>query len=195
MGINFNKFKREEGEELIKPTHLKKKSIKTISAVEEKVITAKDIIHSLSLKYSGHQYHINNVYLFDGWESDFICFSEEGYLYEIEIKVHRSDFKDDEKLKIAKHALLESNDNKTSRMKPNRFFYAVPRGLLGTAEVPHYAGLIEIDDRNKAAVVVKDAPYLHKENMLNQDMKDLLLKRFYRRYQDMLIKTDGFELE
>jgi len=49
----------------------KRKYGKSIKHVGDK-ITAKDIIHSLSLRFINHDYLINNVYLFTGWESDFV---------------------------------------------------------------------------------------------------------------------------
>ncbi len=162
----------------------KRKYGKSIKHVGDK-ITAKDIIHSLSLRFINHDYLINNVYLFTGWESDFVSFSDTGYLYEFEIKVAKSDYWDDFDKK-EKHLLLESKDD---TKKPNRFYYAVPKGLLSSFDIPAYAGLIEVDDPNKMATIIKEAPLLHKEKMLNSDMKETLLKKFYFRYKDMLIKN------
>ncbi len=192
MAINFNKFKREEGEELIKPTHMKRKSVQSMSVANKdpKVITAKDIIHSLMLRYPNHKYQLGNVYLFEGWESDFITFSESGLLYEIEIKVAKSDFYDDQKLKIEKHALLENSSPETHRRKPNKFFYAVPKGLLPSHVIPDYAGFIEVHDRDTPAIIVKDAPLMHHEQLLDNEMKESLLKKISFRYRELFLNTN-----
>lgn len=149
-------------------------------------ITTKDVIHSLSLRFINHDFCINNAYIFD-WESDFFSVSESGYLYEVEVKVSKSDFKDDFKKKN-KHMLLESTNQKDFSKIPNKFFYAVPRGLLTTWSIPAYAGLIEVGNRNEAAVVVREAPFIHKEKLFDKyHLK--LTQKFYWRYKDMLYRA------
>lgn len=182
--INFSSLTQTE---LVKPTHKKNKSIKNISSVKKyNEITAKDIIYSLSLKYVNHKYLINNAYIFD-WESDFFSLSDAGYVYEFEIKVTKSDYKDDFNKKD-KHLLLENNIPDTFDKKPNKFWYAVPKGLIPSYEIPAYAGLIEISDRDTPANVIKEAPFLHKELLFPKYQKKLLDK-FYWRYRDLLYRN------
>jgi len=57
---------------------------------------------------------------------------------------------------------------------PNKFFYAVPDGLIDKKEVPKYAGLIYI--KNGMAEIVKRAPFLHKRS---NNLKHILLDKFY----------------
>lgn len=57
---------------------------------------------------------------------------------------------------------------------PNRFYFAVPEGLVKPEEVPDYAGLIYVRDGNPH--VVREAPYLHKKKD-NLDHK--ILDRFH----------------
>lgn len=180
---NLFKLNVDSASELIKPTHKKKKSIKTL--VDKDQITSKDIIYSLSLRYTSHKYLINNAYIFN-WESDFFSISESGYLYEVEIKVTKSDFRDDFN-KTDKHILLESKDTKTFLDKPNKFFYAAPKGVLNSFIIPEYAGFIEVDKKGNMATVVKEAPFLHKEHMFEK-YKQILLDKFYWRYRDLLYK-------
>lgn len=187
--IDFSKFNKKEGENLIKPTHKKKKSAKNISIsrdFEQENLSSKDIQHSLSLRFHNHNYVIYNAFLFE-WESDFFSVSESDYLYEVEIKITRADYKDDFDKK-EKHLLLE-NHNMDFKKKPNKFFYAVPKGLLATIEVPEYAGLIEVSSRNSMSNIVKDAPFLHKEKILDF-YKDALLNKFYRRYRDIILENN-----
>jgi len=47
---------------------------------------------------------------------------------------------------------------------PNRFYYAVPLGLVKASEVPVYAGLIYVTETGKV-IVEKKAPLLHKEKI------------------------------
>ena len=187
--IDFSNLNKTE---LVKPTHRKIKSIKNISSAKNYgEISSKDIIYSLSLKYVNHKYLINNAYIFD-WESDFFSLSDAGYVYEFEIKVSKSDFKDDFNKKD-KHVLLESNDTENCYKKPNKFWYAVPKGLLTSHVIPAYAGLIEIDDRNTPANIIKEAPFLHKELLFPRYQKKLLDK-FYWRYRDLLYRNmDEYE--
>jgi hypothetical protein len=178
-------FKSLKDSNIVKPTHKKKKSVKNISSVKSiDELNSKDIISSLQLRYINHKYVINNAYIYK-WESDFFSVSESGYVYEVEVKVTRGDFKDDFN-KVDKHQLLESNDPLDFIKKPNKFFYAAPKGLLTTSMIPAYAGLIEVTSPNEMAVVVKEAPFLHKEKSF-EHLKDVLLDKFYYRYRDLLL--------
>ena len=143
-------------------------------------VKAQDIQHAISGRFLDHKYVIFNSYLFD-WESDYISVNESGYVYECEIKVTKNDFKKDFN-KTGKHLLLESKSD-VSKL-PNKFFYAVPRGLLTSYEIPSYAGLIEISDTDtgKFAEVIVNAPFLHKENVFEK-IKPLLLDKFYHKYK------------
>lgn len=182
MLINFSKLEKSE---IKKPSYKKKKSAKNISSNGKDTITSKDIVAALSNLFINHKYVINNAYIFD-WESDFFSVSESGYVYEVEIKVTRGDFKDDFN-KTAKHTLLESTDSDINLNRPNKFFYAAPKGLLNTIEIPKYAGLIEIDSLENMPTISKNAPFLHRENSLDL-LKDVLLDKFYYRYRDYFVK-------
>lgn len=179
-------FKSLESSKIVKPTHKKKKSVKNLSSVKSlEELDSKDIISSLQLRFLNHKYQINNAYIFK-WESDFFSVSESGYVYEVEVKITRGDFKDDFN-KVDKHLLLESADSQSFSKKPNKFFYAAPKGLLTTAMIPPYAGLIEVTSPSAGAIVVKEAPFLHKEDSFT-NLKDVLLDKFYYRYRDLLLK-------
>ena len=112
---------------------------------------------------STQKYVLENLYVFR-WESDKFIETRSGLIYEFEIKVTRSDFKNDFK-KEDKHVILEGKkeyipayDKVLDRWKmmhdkyyrtenfkkPNYFYYAVPEGMLTKDEVPEYAGLIYV---------------------------------------------------
>jgi hypothetical protein len=87
------------------------------------------------------KYFMENLNVYS-WESDVLKITKSGYAYEFEIKISRTDFKNDFKHKKKKHTLLE---NKESSSKiPNYFYYVVPEGLVGEEEIPEYAGLIYV---------------------------------------------------
>jgi len=86
---------------------------------------------------------------------------------------------------------------------PNKFYYAVPEGLIGVAEVPKWAGLIYIkthlpaidskgnymsDKPSYTYYVAKQAPFLHKKKV---DHKASLLSKYY--YKHHAIKADVFD--
>jgi hypothetical protein len=183
MLIDFSKL---ENTGIKKPSYKKKKSAKNITKSDTQM-TSKDIVRSLRMLFINHKYLINNAYIFD-WESDFFSVTESGYVYEVEIKITRGDFKDDFN-KTQKHMLLESSEAQSNVKKPNKFFYAAPKGLLNTIEIPKYAGLIEIPNIDEMPVVSKNAPFLHRENSLNL-LKDILLDKFYYRYRDFIVKEE-----
>lgn len=139
---------------------------------------------------SSPKYIMNNLYVFHhGWESDYLAFTKSDYIYEIEVKISRSDFKNDKK-KVRKHQVLEGTyipkiqkdrfDNivTTEKVyKPHYFYYAVPKGLITVDEVPEYAGLIYVNEIGFPYEVVKKAPQLHKEKYTPQELN--LLDKFY----------------
>ncbi len=59
---------------------------------------------------------------------------------------------------------------------PNRFFYITPKGMIKVHEVPHYAGLLTIE--NNHITCVKTAPFIHKEKL---NLTKILLDKFYNR--------------
>jgi len=49
-----------------------------------------------------------------------------------------------------------------SKDTPNKFWYIVPENLIEANEVPDYAGLMYIDDKN-GITIIKNAPFIHKK--------------------------------
>jgi hypothetical protein len=60
---------------------------------------------------------------------------------------------------------------------PNRFYYACPDGIIDLKDVPDYAGLIWINEN--AARIIKQAPFITKENIFSRIMAVLLEKFWY----------------
>lgn len=74
---------------------------------------------------------------------------------------------------------------------PNQFYYAVPEGLIKQSELPPYAGLIAIAEDNPYAVLIKKAPYLHKNH---PDMTKVLLKKFYNQWKFKVDRDEKLQL-
>lgn len=132
---------------------------KNIKYTEEYIL---DILNQVWFNSSTKKYVVNNLFVF-GWESDYLCLTKSGYFYEAEIKISRSDFKQDKKKKLEKHLLLENKE--ANELKPNYFYYAVPQDLILVDEIPEYAGLIYITDSFPYINIVKQAPELHRNKV------------------------------
>ncbi len=184
--LDFSNFNTSKIPIKSKNTKRSLKNLSVLGNAKPGEVTSKDIIQSLFQRFHNHRYMINNAVIFE-WESDFFTVTESDYLYEIEIKVSRSDFKDDFN-KVNKHALLEGKEGEKSHLMPNKFFYAAPKGLLNTWDVPEYAGLIEVERGTEAANILKDAPFLHRDKIWDQ-YKDILLDKFSWRYKQNLLNN------
>lgn len=66
-------------------------------------------------------------------------------------------------------------------MVPNRFYFAVPKGLIKKKELPKYAGLIEIDEY-KNVRITKATPFLHKRK---ENLNKTLLNKYYYKYTNL----------
>lgn len=166
----------------------KKRSLQSLVNNSNTPISTDDVVKSLFIKFGNHRYLINNAYIFNGWESDFITVTESMYVYEIESKITKSDFVDDFNKKD-KHLLLESRSPENKLNIPNKFYYAAPKGMLLSHEIPKYAGLIEVYRKGESieADTVKEAPFLHKEDVFS-NIKDALLQKLSWRYRDIMLK-------
>lgn len=162
-------------------------------------MTARDITQYLIWYYKGARYVVPNIYLFNHpyTETDLLVVKENGMTYDIEIKISKSDFKADFK-KVKKHEILKDGffkrkkdsyvklEGQSRRKKfkagepipgerPNRFYYAVPEGLITKKEVPDYAGLLYITRTGKIKKI-KEGKLLHKDKL---DVEPRLCRKFY----------------
>ena len=129
------------------------------------------------LSPSTKRYEIFGKFVYD-WESDYLCITKSGYVYECEIKISRGDYQNDFKNKVEKHRILESVE--TPKLRPNYFYYVVPEGLITKEEVPNGYGLIYVTDWGLD--IVKDAKKIHNEKV---DLDKLrLIDKFYYGYLD-----------
>ncbi len=163
-------------------------------------MNSKHIQDKLEILFSNHSHLFLNKYIFDSdWESDFFSVTSSGYLYEVEVKISKSDFAADfikfkhkifegrnqtEVIKEAKYKYSkrwkkdvrrapEKKINPQEVKMPNKFFFACPDGLLKVEDIPEYAGLIYVTDT--AATIIKHAPLLHKRK---ENIKELLFSKY-----------------
>lgn len=141
------------------------------------------------LSHSSIKYYAENMFIYE-WESDIWLMTKSGYAYEVEIKITRSDFKNDFKNKADKHVILESgaSSDQDNRLRPNYFYYAVPNSLISPEDIPEYAGLLYVTvvptALNKNGYyrldVVKAAPKIHKDKTDVEFLR--LTDKFYFNY-------------
>lgn len=166
------------------------------------------ICDKLNRRYAGNcKYKLANAFIFKrDWESDFFVQKQNGYAYEFEVKISRSDFFNDKK-KVEKHLILETGkyqskgslgnwDDASKRwiyeekiteheheLRPNKFFYVVPENLIKVEEVPKYAGLMYVPkDDYRGIVTVKEAPFIHKNKL---EFEKVLCNKFYNYWLEM----------
>jgi hypothetical protein len=137
--------------------------------------------------FSNYDYKLYNTYIFE-WESDFFAISKSGYSIEVEIKISRSDFKNDftktTRANIKKHDYISDN---TKLYKPNKFYFAVPKGLITSDDIPKGYGLIYIE--NNLGKIIQNAKFIHKNEILkNHFLTRRLLDKFYYRNIDLMIR-------
>lgn len=105
------------------------------------------------------KYHIENCG--QGYNGNYICKSEDG----------RSVYAECTAIKI--HSL-------ETMPIPNKFWYAVPEGLIDIKDIPRYAGLIYVIDRGENTTpshkIIKSAPFIHKRIL---DKKSLLFDKYF----------------
>lgn len=141
-------------------------------------LTEGKIQEVLRNKYlSKPKYELENLFVFD-WESDYLAKTENGYWYEVEIKVSLADFKNDRKHKKEKYNILESDD--PDRRCPNYFSYCVPENLVEKVRdlIPDYAGLYYIPSYG-GIVSCEKYPEKILERKLTDDELNLTEKFYY----------------
>lgn len=160
------------------------------------------ICDTLNTHYNGNaRYKLANAFIFM-WESDFFVQKDNGYCYEFEVKISRSDFNCDKK-KVDKHRILKNGCYPTTRSifvdgkfkdvltgeteesrRPNKFYYVVPTGMISAYDVPVYAGLMYCN--GYSLETIKEAPFLHKDKLV---LDSVLCKKFYHNWLNSKYKV------
>ncbi|QYW06163.1 hypothetical protein KASIA_p119 [Shewanella phage vB_SspS_KASIA] len=164
--------------------------------------TEKDMVKAIygsrSRLCTSYQIGIPNCYTTYDNEADLFFIRKSGFCDEVEIKVSRSDLLADKKKRVnyreavdgewywkmngaefapyskEKHIALKDGD-----LHCNYFWYALKEGIGGLGDIPTFAGLINIHENGRVAVIRQPAR-LH-TNKLDADKKyQLALKCGYR---------------
>ena len=81
--------------------------MKLQQGMKKEQLTEQSIQQRLNHFFASYKYKADGLYVFS-WESDKLIWTKSGYIYEFEIKISRSDFKNDFKHKKEKHIVLAS---------------------------------------------------------------------------------------
>lgn len=81
--------------------------MKQQQGMKKEQLTEQSIQQRLNFFFASYKYKADGLYVFS-WESDKLIWTKSGYIYEFEIKISRSDFKNDFKHKKEKHIVLAS---------------------------------------------------------------------------------------
>ena len=81
--------------------------MKQQQGMKKEQMTEQSIQRRLNHFFASYKYKADGLYVFS-WESDKLIWTKSGYIYEFEIKISRSDFKNDFKHKKEKHIVLAS---------------------------------------------------------------------------------------
>ena len=81
--------------------------MKQQQGMKKEQLTELSIQRRLNHFFASYKYKADGLYVFS-WESDKLIWTKSGYIYEFEIKISRSDFKNDFKHKKEKHIVLAS---------------------------------------------------------------------------------------
>lgn len=79
---------------------------RNIANTKSEPLTEQSIQQRLNHFFASWKYNVDGLYVFQ-WESDKLIWTKSGYIYEFEIKISRSDFKNDFKHKKEKHIILQ----------------------------------------------------------------------------------------
>jgi hypothetical protein len=129
------------------------------------------------------------------WEADLLSVTKAGFVHEFEVKISKSDYREDFK-KVDKHIVLRDR----SVAGPNYFWYAT---FAFDIEPPEYAGWIRILPNPKQlfdCTVMKPAPLLHKNkiepaklmkiaHLLAWSLKAMYIERYIRRPMQRVPET------
>ncbi len=117
------------------------------------------------------------------WECDLFEVTGSGYFREYEVKTSRSDFlRDGQKRSRGRYVRIGGKWEETSGARkhqlladgsprgPKQFWFVTPQGLVELDEVPEFAGLIVITDRQQVREL-RPAPVLHRQKLADGELQ------------------------
>lgn len=121
--------------------------------------------------------HLENVYIYKGWECDVFMVDRNLYSEEFEVKRSRADFQADLGLKTDKHHRTSNGQG------ANRFWFVCPQDMIYVDEVPEYAGLYYVIEKGmqKWLTCKKKAPKLH-NNKIDNSLWEIMALKLYDKH-------------
>lgn len=96
-------------------------------------LTEQKIQRLLDKFFASYKYNVDGLYVFE-WESDKLIWTKAGYIYEFEVKISRSDFKNDFKHKKDKHIILKGPTEEEQLMPGFYWFYEHNKHLYSSID-------------------------------------------------------------
>lgn len=119
------------------------------------------------------------------WEADILIINSEGFSHEIEIKLSKSDFKNDFKKfythhttgeKFLKHEKISSGDYVC-----NAFSFLLPMGMVDHDLIPQHCGIVEfyhnVDSWETEFYFIRKPKNLHQDSYWNLNDKELFMRK------------------
>ena len=174
--------------------------MKQQQGMKNEQLTEQSIQQRLNYFFASYKYKADGLYVFS-WESDKLIWTKSGYIYEFEIKISRSDFKNDFKHKKEKHIVLASTIDRDKakeiqmslfeqKEQENRHWsremlesrYGDIDAMVKGKRMPNYF-YIDSEYRyvKQSYRIVKEAPQLHKTKYTDAELN--LGEKFYYNWQ------------
>lgn len=138
-------------------------------------------------------------YFHSDWEADMLIIDEDGMSWEIEIKLSKSDFKNDfkkqyqnqkTKEKFLKHEKISCGDYPC-----NQFSFLLPQGMVEHNQIPENCGIIEFyhnpDSWQTTFYEVRKPKKVHDDSFWKFFDKNLLLKTLARNLYYKKLEAKG----
>lgn len=147
-----------------------------------------------------HEIIVPNSCMF-AWESDVVSVTRSGFTHEFEIKITRSDFKQDakkERTRLLLDPTVTGYFHSHTVSRPNYFWYVTPEGMIAEAEVPDYAGLIYAMEPVvgyhlyfNTTKEIKPAQRIHREKITDAARQQLARSMTVRYWKQRLRETEA----
>lgn len=127
-----------------------------------------------------------NIFFFGGWESDLLVLKDSGYIYEMEIKLTRSDLKKDREKKGRWDTGMSKDQCILSGNGPNRFFYLLSEDLYEKCVdiIPPWAGVwLYKPEYGYSLYKHKESQLFHHRKATEADKIKILMPCYWKNFE------------
>lgn len=164
-------------------------------------MTERDIVRYLYFHYSSHKALMPNFTPMNWWECDLLGITRMGYWREWEVKLSLSDFHADAKKSRGYKNRRNKHEQLAARSTdgPNQFWFVTPQDLIGTEDVPEWAGLLYASADEDHPIhgwmeEIRPAPRLHGRKAGEEMNRRIITASIYRYWAER-IRCDRLEFE